>query len=674
MMKVLRRLGSALIVGLCLVGLGEARVTRIVIETREAAAPSKPGAIGYEILRGHFDGELDPADAHNAIITDLKSAPRGSHHGRVAYSATFAIAKPADMRQASGVLFYDVPNRGYGKVAADEDGHVRVISGWQGDIAPQPGFQTATVPVAAGPHGAALTAPVFARFTDMAPGTTTLRILAGIVGPVPRPVPVSLDTRRARLFRQTADDQPPVDMAAGDWAFADCSVVPFPGTPDPTHICLRGGFDPAFAYGLVYEGRDPKVLGIGFAATRDINAFLRYATADDDGTRNPLAGAIRWSVASGTSQSGNFVKSFINLGFNADEQGRIVFDGVNPNIAARQVPLNIRFAVPGGAASLFEPGSEGSLWWTHYEDRTRGRGTTSLLERCSLSRTCPKILETFGSAEFWGLRMSPGLIGTDARTDLPLPDNVRRYYFPGVTHAGSFTGGFPVKGDAPMSYPGAPKCVLAWNPNPSSDTLRALLKRLVDWVVTGRLPPASRYPTLAAGDLVAPTAKAMGWPAIPNAPLPDGKINVFYDYDFGPGFGYSDVSGIATRQPPRIRDVVPQLVPRVDQDGNETVGVASVQLLVPIGTYTGWNVLAEGYGRGGGCGFTGGFIPFARTREERVVAGDPRLSLEERYHTHQGFVDRVRTVSASRVAEGWLLPEDAARLVAQAEASDVLRD
>ena len=221
-------------------------------------------------------------------------------------------------------------------------------------------------------------------------------------------------------------------------------------------------------------------------------------------------------------------------------------------------------------------------------------------------------------------------------------------------------------------YPGVPKCVLAWNPNPSNDTLRALLKRLVDWVVADRPPPESRYPTLAAGDLVAPTAKAMGWPAIPNAPVPDGKINVFFDYDFGPAFHYADVSGVATRQPPRIRGVIPQLVPRVDQDGNETSGVASVQLLVPIGTYTGWNVLAAGYGSGGGCGFVGGFIPFARTRAERMAAGDPRPSLEERYHTHQGFVDRVRAVAASRVADGWLLPDAAARLVAQAEASEVL--
>jgi hypothetical protein len=183
------------------------------------------------------------------------------------------------------------------------------------------------------------------------------------------------------------------------------------------------------------------VLGIGFAATRDLVSFLRHAKADDAGTPNPLAGQVRWSVVSGTSQSGNFVKSFINLGFNRDESGARVFDGANPNIAARQVPLNLRFAVPGGAATLFEPGSEGTLWWTRYNDTTRGRGAHSLLDRCTATGTCPRIMETFGSTELWGLRLSPALVGTDAKADVPIAANVRRYYFPGVTHGGSITGG-----------------------------------------------------------------------------------------------------------------------------------------------------------------------------------------------------------------------------------------
>ena len=248
---------------------------------------------------------------------------------------------------------------------------------------------------------------------------------------------------------------------------------------------------------------------------------------------------------------------------------------------------------------------------------------------------------------------------------------MRRYYFPGVTHGGSYQGGFPVAGEAAPAA--APRCALAWNPNPSADTRRAVLAALAAWVSAGTAPLPSRYPTIAQGDLVAPTAAAMGWPAIPHAPTPDGKLNPFLDYDFGLGFDYTDLSGVLGRQPPTIRRTIPSRVPRVDADGNEVSGVPSVQHLVPIGTYTGWNVLTQGYGAGGGCGFIGGFIPFARTEAERRAAGDPRPSLEARYRDHAGFVARVRAVAAEQVRQRWLLPEDAARVIDQAVRSDVLR-
>lgn len=647
-----------------------ARLTRLLVEEQTEVAPVGPGAPAYRILRGHYEGELDPEDARNRIITDIGNARRLSN-GRVGYQATFALALPTDPRTASGFLMYDVPNRGNGDVAPDADGHIRVVSGWQGDLAPQPGAQTLIAPTAFNPKGLPLTGPVLQRFTDVKAGAASIAITGSIGRPTLRPQPLSLDTRKARLTKQPDESTAPVKIAARDWAFADCRRVPFPGTPDPNQLCLLGGFDPQQAYTLTYEGKDPKVLGVGFAAVRDLNAFLRYADADDTGTVNPVHGMVRWTITTGTSQSGNMVRSLIALGFNAAEDGRRVFDGANPNIAARQVPLNIRFGVPGGAANPFEPGSEGALWWTRYDDRARNRGISSLLDRCTASDTCPRIVETFGSAEFWGLRMSPDLVGTDARADLPLSAGVRRYYFPSVTHGGSAKGGFPPKGD-PVNA-GSPACTLAPNPNPSSDTRRAVLKALADWVSMDKPPPASRYPTLAAGDLVTPKAATMGWPDIPGAPRPDGKLNIFYDYDFGPNLNYPDLSGVLTRQPPRIRGVIPQLVPRVNSDGNEMAGVPSVQLLVPIGTYTGWNELSAGYGAGGGCGFVGGFIPFARTEAERSAAGDPRPSLAARYGDHAGFVARVRATAAEQVAAGWLLPEDATRIAAQAEASDVLR-
>ncbi|RVU05785.1 hypothetical protein EOE18_07330 [Novosphingobium umbonatum] len=631
----------------------QAHLTRIEVEK------TTTDKAGDETLSGRFYGEVDPRDPRNAIITDLASAPRNAR-GMVEYSATFAITRPVG---GSDVLFYDVPNRG--NILRDPDPlpFVRVVSGWQGDLPEDAGLQTARVPVAKG-----LTGAVLARFVDMPAGSASLPIAGSIGRPTPRPLPVSLDTGKARLMRQRSDGAPLQAIRSSDWAFADCRQTPFPGQPDPTQICLRGGFDPQFAYTLTYQGKDPKVLGLGFAATRDLVAFLRHGDKDGAGNPNPV-GKIAYALASGTSQSGNFLRSFINLGFNADEAGRRVFDGINPNIAARQVPLNLRFGVPGGAAGLFEPGSEGTLWWTRYKDSARGKGFSSLLDRCHASNTCPKVIETFGSAEFWGLRMSPGLIGTDGRADLPLPPEVRRYYFPSTTHGGSWTGGFPVKGD-----PVPAGCALAGNAISSMESLRAAQMMLLAWVREGKAPPPSRYPTLHAGDLVQASAKAMGWPDLAGAPVPDGKLNPFITYDFGAGYRTQDVSGILTRQPPRLTGTLSQRVPRVNADGNETSGIPAVALQVPLGTYTGWNVKAGGYGAGSGCGFAGGFIPFARSKVERLAAHDPRLSLEERYGTHAGFVQAVRQAVARQKAQGWLFEADGERLIAQAEASDVLRD
>jgi Alpha/beta hydrolase domain len=73
------------------------------------------------------------------------------------------------------------------------------------------------------------------------------------------------------------------------------------------------------------------------------------------------------------------------------------------------------------------------------------------------------------------------------------------------------------------------------------------------------------------------------------------------------------------------------------------------------------------------CGFAAGFIPFARDEDERRASGDPRRSLEERYRDHAGFVEKVREAVARQQRKGFLLPEDGARLIRQAEESDVLK-
>ena len=314
---------------------------------------------------------------------------------------------------------------------------------------------------------------------------------------------------------------------------------------------------------------------------------------------------------------------------------------------------------------MYEPGSDGVVWWTHYQDKSRRLPAAGLLDRCAATHTCPKIIEAFGSSEFWGLRMSPDLIGTDARHDLPLPDNVRRYYYPGTTHGGG-RGGFHVD-TTPNNA-----CVLPANPNPESDQTRALTRALVEWVTKGTPPPPSRYPRLANGDLVPATRAAIGYPDVPGLPFSDRVLNPVVRYDFGPGFKAVDVSGTMSIVPPRVLGVVPTYVPRVNEDGNETAGVASVLLQAPLGTYLGWNVYRSGFFAGQGCGFQGGWIPFAKTKAERLANNDPRPSLEERYGTLDRYVAIVKGAADEAVRNRFLLSDDAERLVHEAETSDIL--
>jgi len=650
--RLARRFGLLAALVLACNCASQARLTRFVIEQRFTSTYS-------ETLSGHFFGELDPKNPHNTIITDIALAPRNAR-GMVDYSATFTIAKPST---ASGVLFYSVPNRGNGTPAESQAGHITVVSGWQGDVVPRAGLQSISVPIAHNPDGSAITGPVMERFINMAAGTNALAIGTAQYVALTYQRPVTLDTSAASLTKRTSDADAGAPVPSPDWSFADCSSVPFPGKPDPSKICAKAGFDPAFAYDLVFIAKDPLVLGIGYAATRDLNSFLRYEDHDDTGAGNPVAKQVKWALGRGDSQSGNFIRSFIHLGFNQDEAGRIVWDGVNPHIAARQLALNFRFAVPGGAAGPFEPGSEAVLWWNDYADATRHRATAGLLDRCAATKTCPKIMETFGGLEFWYLRESPNLVGTDAKADIPLPANVRRYFNPGTSHGGG-RGGFT------LNTPPVNGCVLASNPNPEAETMRALMAALVDWVRKGTEPPPSRYPRLDLGELVDATKAATGFPNIPGALTP--AVNPVIDYDFGDRFNYNDLSGVITKEPPTVRQIIRTLVPKVNADGSDVGGVPSVLRQAPLGTYFGWNVTASGYNKGKACGLAGGYIPFAVTKASRMASGDPRLSLEERYGTHDKYVSIVKKAAAQAVKDRFLLPADAARLIKEVEASDVL--
>jgi len=670
----------------------QARVTRIVIdEVRPFAEPAGgTAAIAYEQVAGRAFGELDPKLPGNAIIQDIGLATEAD--GKVRYVATFLLAKPVDMKHASGLMWHDVPNRGRVFAMAPQErafGDVMLASAWQGDnsgwtavrpTASVSGMQWLQVPVARG-----VTGEVFGRIVNRSGANSQPLVVQD--NPVPYK-PASLDTAKAKLVSRGGEGMrgevyDEVAVPAGDWAWARCDdKTPFPGTPDPAQICLKGGFDPARLYQVVFTAADPYVLGIGFAAWRDVGEFFKTSMSAE----NPLAGAIKFSIARGVSQSGNYLRGWLHLGFNRGESGHRVHDGLWPIIAGRRIALNFRWAQPDGVLELYQAGSEGPQWWLPHPDPVRGLPAAGILDRCTATDTCPKIIEHFGSAEVWALKLTPEWVGADGKADLPLPDFVRRYYIASTNHNGG-AGGFDT------SLPGAglpksgPKCpgnnfgvgVLPANPVPHTQTVNAIRVHFRDWVMKGTPPPPSRYPMLADGTLGEASKAGIGMPALPGlrATIPEADfIMPVLDYDWGPQFNYLDGSGVPTLAPPRIKQVLKMFAPKVVADGNERGGVPVVLLDAPLGTYLGWNVAAAGampFHKDQICNYVGGMIPFARTAAERKAAGDPRPSLEERYGSHEGYVNAVRKAAARAVEEKFLLPVDAEALIKAAQASAVLK-
>lgn len=685
----------------CLNTSANARVTRIVIDDSRpvAGVPGKPPGIAYEQVAGRAFGELDPKLAQNAIVQDIELAKDAD--GKVRYMASFVIYKPVNLKDASGLMWHDVPNRGRVFPYAEQElanGDIGLASAWQGDnvgatsVKPKAsinGLQFLQVPVAKNPDGSKVTGQVFARIVNRS-GPASQRLMVQ-TNPVPYQ-PVSLDTRQSSLVSrgrenmngEVFDEQ---SVASSEWAWAKCDAqTPFPGTPDPTQICLKNGFDAQRLYQVVFTAQDPYVLGIGFAAWRDVAVFFKHAKTDDAGTPNPVASAVSHSIARGVSQSGNYLRGWLHLGFNQDETGKAVHDGMWPIIAGRRIALNFRWAQPDGVLELYQAGSEGPQWWLPHPDTIRGIPSSGILDRCTQNRTCPKIMEHFGSAEVWALKLTPEWIGTDAKQDLPLPPSVKRYYIASSTHGGG-AGGFDTSLPGVALPKNGPMCpgnnfgqaVLPANPVPHRETVNALRVHFRNWVMKGTEPPASQFPTMAKNQLALAEKSALGYPNLPGLrpTVPERDfIMPVHDYDWGPGFRAVDGSGVPSHAPPKIKQVLPMYAPKVNADGNEVGGLPVVLLDAPLGTYLGWNVTADGarpFHKNQICNYVGGMVPFARTAAERQANGDTRPSLQERYGSHEGYVQAVVKATDRAMKAGFLLKDDALALIEAATKSAVLR-
>jgi Alpha/beta hydrolase domain len=636
-------LGSALVSSLgspCAAKVVKFEIVRVESPAFEGRAF---GAVGtYDRIIARATIAVMPGDPHNTVIVDLDRVPHNVR-GEVKAVADVEILRPTVAANGNRRLFYEVLNRG-GKLglalfndnpavvndlakASDAGngflmnrGYTLVWSGWQGDIAPGGGRMTFSPPIVPDVTGLAREDFIFDH-TDN-PASATLSYPAA-----------DLDAAHARISVRQREADPRATPAGLEVTFE---------SPTRISILRPEGFDDGAIYEFIYTAKDPKVMGLGFAATRDIVSFLRNETADAARTANPVAGQIDRAIGFGLSQSGRYLNDFLYLGFNADEDGRIVFDGLMPHISgAKKTFTNYRFSQPGRSpyqhADMLYPGADFPFTYPVITDTLTGK-SDGLLARCLAAGNCPKIIKTDSELEFYQQRAS--LIVTDTQGDaLAMPDNVRLFLLSNLQHYAL----------ANAKSEMAKTCAYPTNPLNAGPSVRALLVALDEWISNGTLPPDSRYPNRADATLVPAAIDEVGFPRIAGFAYP-GRI--------------AQPTALKSEEmPPSKGAVYPVFVPKTDADGRDLAGVRLPTLEAPAATHTGWNLRKSGFGEGELCDNNGAMIPFAANREERLKNNDPRPSMAERYPKPG---DRTAAIAkaAQQLVRDRLLLEDDAKLFA----------
>ena len=615
------------------------------------------GAVGhYEYLTGTIVGTLDPAHPLNAGIVNLDKAPRDAS-GRVEYRSAFGLLKPVALSHGNGWLLYDAVNRG-GKLALTRlnrgaegqildsaaqggDGFLMrhgfsvLWSGWQSGVPAGPGRLHATFPVPTG-RGAPITGTSRDEFIAEGlggPGDAFVREVSDRVfaGTLSYPA-ATLDPAKASLTMRVRERDARTTPEGLSWRYLDDRHVEI--TRPPNH-------DRGAIYEFIHPARDPEVMGIGFAAIRDLVAFFHH----DVSAANPLRGVVRHTVGFGISQSGRVLRDLVHLGFNQDLNGRKVFDALFPVVSgSRRTFINFAFAQPGRYSRQHEDHAflddQFPFTYPTLTDPLSGK-TDGILKRAAETGMRPKILHLDADADMWAARAS--LSATDpAGGDAAMPEDVRLYLAASTQHAVYKPAAQPV-----TQLPGNPLGYGAW--------MRALLIALTEWVEQGTPPPASRFPSRAEGTLVTREEAERVFPRIPGVDFPD-VLNALHLRDH-------------SVEPPVDGPAYPVLVCAVDADGNSLDGLRHPLLTVPLGTHTGWAVRVAGHAAGDLYTVQGSFLPFPATEAARAASGDPRPSIEARYPSHAIWAARVIAAAEQLVTERLLLREDADRLIAAARES-----
>ena len=650
-------------------------LTRLEISRRTDFAGGQAfGVVGrYEQIDGMAYFAVDPLHGDNAVIADIGLAPRNGA-GLVEFASDFRVIKPVDNDHGNGRLLLDVPNRGKelalknlnsapdappdadphpGNGFLMRQGYSLVWCGWQHDVPNGPGLFRCKVPNARNADGTAVSGRIVISFQPTAPVATQF-----LSDRDHTPYPTNhLESWDSTLTVQEYEDGPETVIPREEWAFA--RLVDGRRVPDAAHITTDGGFEAWKVYRVVYETSHAPVVGLGLLATRDMVAWLRYADADDVGSANPLAGALGRAYAYGRSQSGRFLRQLLHLGLNRDEQGRVVFEGVLPNVAGGKMgEFNVRFGQPSSLSNR----SVNNL--PPFLDNEPD-GEDGVLAEATRRGVAPKVIYTNTSSEYWGGHGALAHTTADGKTDVELSDTVRSWLFCGTQHA---PANLPISDTNPDT--GA-RGTQALNYVDYRPLMRAALYWLDRWVTHNEEPPANRYPNHADGTLVPAAELAGRFATLPGVVFPTYQ-KAMRELNFGPD------RATPTVIPPEVGEEYPSLVSAVDGDGNELGGVRLPAVEVPLATYTGWNVRHPDLGGIGqtlapGGTVVGGAIPFAATRGERLASGDPRPSIEERYGSREEYLARVRESAAALVDAGYMLAEDVEVVVGQgAEVYDAI--
>lgn len=635
----------------------EARVVRLEITQRETVLSGRAfGLAGaYEKLSGTAHFALDPELPQNRGIIDLSLAPRNAR-GEVLFSADFFLLKPVDAARANGVLFYEAGNRGrkrilatfqkgsraadpttpedFGTGALMQQGFSLLWLGWQWDV-PE-GRMRMEMPVAQA-SGGPITGLVRGNFIL---GERASTALFADRGHLAYDVVAPEDSEHFMTVRSRPLD-PPIAIARERWRFDGRGVV-----------ALEGGFEPGKIYDVVYRSEDPKVVGTGLAGTRDIVSFFKHASGD----RNPLPG-MRVAIGWGVSQTGRFLRHFIYQGFNEDESGRIVFDGVIDQVGgAGRGSFNHRFGQASRDANqhfnIHFPVDMFPFTDSDETDPVTG-ATDSLLRRARASDTVPKLFHILTNSEYFNRGGS--LVHTDpsGTKDAILPDTSRVYFIASAPH---IVGRFPPQPNPNLSFLGQ----ASLNPLRYNAAVRALFDAMARWVVDERAPPSSTYPRLADETLTAP--ENAGWPSVPGFTLPAEPLTPLR-LDFGPDWD----RGIVTFEPPHIGQPFVVRVPAVDVSGNDRAGIRLPEIAVPLATHTGWNYRHAEIGAPDRLsGEYGSYFPLAKTRAARMASGDSRQSLEERYTGKDDYLGKLTRAALELVDNRFLLAEDLPEILERA--------